>query len=159
MEDEKNVETNSADGEDLTEDENLSGDQYEITVEDIDSGELDFDIVDFDVVEDEEDEIENEQVAGESAESDLGDLDFEVVTDEDYDEEDSPDFENSEGVLDNLPPLDESDLENIDLVEPLDDAADFDVITQQDDFFDKFHDDDLSPFSFAGKQLVIFDAA
>ena len=62
-------------------------------------------------------------------------------------------------MLDNLPPLDESDLEDIDLVEPLDDAADFDVTTQQDDFFDKFHDHDLSPFSFAGKQLVIFDTA
>ena len=36
-------------GDDLTEDENLSGDQYEITVEDIDSGELDFDIVAFGV--------------------------------------------------------------------------------------------------------------
>ena len=164
MEDEKNAETNSADGDDLTEDENLSGDQYEITVEDIDSGELDFDIVDFDVVDnevddDEEDEIGNEQVSGEATESDLGDLDFEVVTDEDYDEEESPDFENSDEVLDNLPPLDESDLEDIDLVEPLDDAADFDVTTQQDDFFDKFHEDDLSPLSFAGKQLVIFDTA
>ena len=159
MEDEKNAEANSADGDDLTEDENLSGDQYEITVEDIDSGELDFDIVDFDVVDNEEDEIENEQVVGEATERDLGDLDFEVVTDEDYDEEESPDFENSDEVLDNLPPLDESDLEDIDLVEPLDDAADFDVTTQQDDFFDKFHDHDLSPFSFAGKQLVIFDTA
>ena len=64
MEDEKNAEANSADGDDLTEDENLSGDQYEITVGDIDSGELDFDVVDFDVVDDEEDEIGNEQVAG-----------------------------------------------------------------------------------------------
>jgi DNA-binding response OmpR family regulator len=98
-------------------------------------------------------------VAGEATERDLGDLDFDVVTDEDYDEEESPDFENRDEVLDNLPPLDESDLEDIDLVEPLDDAADFDVTTQQDDFFDKFHDHDLSPFSFAGKQLVIFDTA
>ncbi|MDP7127663.1 MAG: hypothetical protein QGI00_08560, partial [Candidatus Marinimicrobia bacterium] len=135
MEDEKNAEANSADGDDLTEDENLSGDQYEITVGDIDSGELDFDIVDFDVVDDEENGIGNEQVAGEATESDLGDLDFDVVTDEDYDEEESPDFENRDEVLDNLPPLDESDLEDIDLVEPLDDAADFDVTTQQDDFF------------------------
>ncbi|MDP7136976.1 MAG: response regulator, partial [SAR324 cluster bacterium] len=70
-----------------------------------------------------------------------------------------PDFENRDEVLDNLPPLDESDLEDIDLVEPLDDAADFDVTTQQDDFFDKFAEDDLSPLSFAGKQLVIFDTA
>ena len=38
MEDEKNVETDSADGDDLTEDENLSEEQYEITVGDIDSG-------------------------------------------------------------------------------------------------------------------------
>ncbi len=159
MEDEKNAETNSADGDDLTEDENLSGDQYEITVEDIDSGELDFDIVDFDVVDDEGDEIGNEQVVRDATERDLVDLDFEVVTDEDYDEEESPDFENSDEVLDNLPPLDESDLEDIDLVEPLDDTADFDVTTQQDDFFDKFHEDDLSPLSFAGKQLVIFDTA
>ncbi len=98
-------------------------------------------------------------MSGEATESDLGDLDFEVVTDEDYDEEESPDFENSDEVLDNLPPLDESDLEDIDLVEPLDDTADFDVTTQQDDFFDKFHEDDLSPLSFAGKQLVIFDTA
>ena len=58
MEDEKNAEANSADGDDLTEDENLSGDQYEITVGDIDPGELDFDIVDFDLVDNEEDEIE-----------------------------------------------------------------------------------------------------
>ena len=76
MEDEKNAEKNSADGDDLTEDENLSGDQYEITVEDIDSGELDFDIVDFDVVDDEEDEIGNEQVAGVATESDLEDIDL-----------------------------------------------------------------------------------
>ena len=87
MEDEKNAETNSADGDDLTEDENLSGDQYEITVEDIDSGELDFDIVDFDVVDNEEDGIENEQVLGDATERDFGDLDFEVVTHEDYDED------------------------------------------------------------------------
>ena len=59
MEDQKNAETNSADGGDLNEDENLSGDQYEITVEDIDSAELDFDIIDFDVVDNDEDEIEN----------------------------------------------------------------------------------------------------
>ena len=159
MEDEKNAETNSTDSDDLTEDKNLSGDQYEITVGDIDSGELDFDIVDFDVVDNEEDGIENEQVVGDATERDLGDLDFEVVANEDYDEEESPDFENSDEVLDNLPPLDESDLEDIDLVEPLDDAADFYVTTQQDDFFDKFHEDDLSPLSFAGKQLVIFDTA
>jgi DNA-binding response OmpR family regulator len=69
---------------------------------------------------------------------------------------DALDFENDD-ELDNLPPLEESDLEDIDLVEPLDDAADFDVTTQQDDFFDKFAEDDLSPLSFAGKQLVIFD--
>ena len=36
MEDEKNVEINSADGDDLSEEENLGEDQYEITVGDID---------------------------------------------------------------------------------------------------------------------------
>ncbi len=51
MEDEKNAEANSAYGDDLTEDENLNGDQYEITVEDVDSGELDFDIVDYNELE------------------------------------------------------------------------------------------------------------
>ena len=46
MEDDKNLETNSADGDDLTEEENVGEDQYEITVGDIDSGELEFDVVD-----------------------------------------------------------------------------------------------------------------
>ena len=40
MEDEKTTESNSADGDALTEDENLSEEQYEITVGDIDSGDL-----------------------------------------------------------------------------------------------------------------------
>ena len=79
MEDEKTAETN------ITKNDNLSEDQYEITDGDIDSGDLDFDIVDFDVVNDDEDEIENEQVVGDTTEIDLGDLDFEVVTNEDYD--------------------------------------------------------------------------
>ena len=154
MEDEKKAKTNSA------EEDNLSEDQYEITDGDIDSNDLDFDVVDFDVVDDQEDDIVNDQVAGEATESDLGDLDFDTVSDEDYDEkEENPDFENNDEVLDNLPLLDESDLKDIDLVEPLDDAADFAETTQHEDFFDKFADDDMSPLSFAGKQLVIFDTA
>jgi DNA-binding response OmpR family regulator len=209
MEDEKNVETDSADGDDLTAEENFGEDQYEITVGDIDSGELEFDVVD-DEDEDRdnaiEEELEKENEEEEEVElavSDSGDLDFDVVDDEDVeakkvDEEvdvnEALDFENDDAELDNLPPLEESDLEDldfdvatdeandeevenldaelddlppleeseledIDLVEPLDYTADFAETASQDELFDKFDEDDLSPFSFAGKQLVIFDTA
>jgi len=98
------------------------------------------------------------------------DLDFDVVDDEEENEEakevdeeldinEALDFENGDNELDNLPPLEESDLEDIDLVEPLDDSIDFAETVSQDELFDKFDDDNLSPFSFAGKQLVIFDTA
>ena len=185
MEDEKNVETDSADGDDLTAEENFGEDQYEITVGDIDSGELEFDVVD-DEDEDRdnaiEEELEKENEEEEEVElavSDSGDLDldFDVV---DYEEEnidvkemneeenveakeeernEALDFENGDNELDNLPPLEESDLLNIDLEEPLDNTTDFAETAQQDELFDKFDDDELSPFSFAGKQLVIFDTA
>jgi CheY-like chemotaxis protein len=183
MEDEKNAKTNSADADDLTAEENLGEDQYEITVGDIDSGELEFDVVD-DEQEDgdnaKEEELEKETKEEEEVEfeeSSSGDLEFEVVDDEeedaevkemneeddveakDVDENEALDFENDDGELDNLPPLEESDLEDIDLVEPLDDSIDFAETATQDELFDKFDDDDLSPFSFAGKQLVIFDTA
>ena len=177
MEDEKTTGTNSADGDALSEDENLSEEQYEITVGDIDSGDLDFDVDDDD--EDGEDQKDKEQVVGEFTESDsdildLDVLDFDLVDDgedenadklekEDENENEVLDFENDEeeddDELDNLPPLEESDLLNIDLEEPLDNTTDFAETAQQDELFDKFDDDDLSPFSFAGKQLVIFDTA
>jgi CheY-like chemotaxis protein len=174
MEDEKNVEINSADGDDLSEEENLGEDQYEITVGDIDSGELEFDVVDDEeedgdnAIDEELEKKEEEEV--ELAVGDSGDLDFDVVDDEeenvevneegkDEDGNEALDFENDDDELDNLPPLEESDLEDIDLVEPLDDAIDFAETVSQDELFDKFDDDDLSPFSFAGKQLLIFDTA
>jgi DNA-binding response OmpR family regulator len=166
MEDDKNAETNSADGDDLTAEENLGEDQYEITVGDIDSGELEFDVVDDeqedgDNAKDEELEFKEEVELAVSA---LGDLDFDVVDDEDVeakevDVNEALDFENDDAELDNLPPLEESDLEDIVLVEPLDDSIDFAETVSQDELFDKFDDDDLSPFSFAGKQLLIFDTA
>ena len=89
-------------------------------------------------------------------------MDFDVVTEEDEDEleEDNEDAEldfEKDDELDNLPPLEESDLLNIDLEEPLDSPDDFAETAQQDDFLHKFDDDDLSPLSYAGKQLVIFD--
>jgi len=181
MEDEKNVETDSADGDDLTAEENFGEDQYEITVGDIDSGELEFDVVD-DEDEDRdnaiEEELEKENEEEEEVElavSDSGDLDldFDVV---DYEEEnidvkemneeenveakeeernEALDFENDDAELDDLPPLEESDLLNLDIEEPLDNV-DFGEVAQQDDFFDKFTEDELSPLNFAGKQIVIF---
>ena len=175
MEDEKTTGTNSADGDALSEDENLSEEQYEITVGDIDSGDLDFDVDDDD--EDGEDQKDKEQVVGEFTESDsdildLDVLDFDLVDDgedenadelekEDENENEMLHFENDDAAdeLDNLPPLEESDLEDIDLVEPLDDSIDFAETVSQDELFDKFDDDNLIPFSFAGKQLVIFDTA
>ena len=173
MEDEKTTGTNSADGDALSEDENLSEEQYEITVGDIDSGDLDFDVDDDD--EDGEDQKDKEQVVGEFTESDsdildLDVLDFDLVDDgedenadklekEDENENEVLDFENDEeeddDELDDLPPLEESDLLNLDIEEPLDNV-DFGETAQQDDFFDKFTEDELSPLNFAGKQIVIF---
>ena len=173
MEDEKTTGTNSADGDALSEDENLSEEQYEITVGDIDSGDLDFDVDDDD--EDGEDQKDKEQVVGEFTESDsdildLDVLDFDLVDDgedenadklekEDENENEVLDFENDEeeddDELDDLPPLEESDLLNLDIEEPLDNV-DFGEVAQQDDFFDKFTEDELSPLNFAGKQIVIF---
>jgi CheY-like chemotaxis protein len=171
IEDKKTTETNSADGDALTKEKNLGEEQYEITVGDIDSGDLDFDVADD---EDGEDQKDKEQVAGEFTESDsyildLDVLDFDLVDDgedehadnlekEEKNENEVLVFENDD-ELDNLPPLEESDLLNIDLEEPLDSRADFAETAQQDGLFDKFDDDDLSPFTFAGKQLVIFDTA
>ena len=173
MEDEKTTGTNSADGDALSEDENLSEEQYEITVGDIDSGDLDFDVDDDD--EDGEDQKDKEQVVGEFTESDsdildLDVLDFDLVDDgedenadklekEDENENEVLDFENDEeeddDELDDLPPLEESDLLNLDIEEPLDNV-DFGETAQQDDFFDKFTEDELSPLNFAEKQIVIF---
>ena len=158
MENEKNAETNSATDDNLTEEKNLSEDQYEITVGDIDSGDLEFDVVDDEgeVVDNEKDE---EQLEEEITTSDSGDLDFDVVADEkDGDEDDveeNLDYENDANALDDLPPLEESDLLNLDIEEPLDNV-DFGEAAQQDDFFDKFTEDELSPLNFAGKQIVIF---
>ena len=158
MENKKNAETNSATDDNLTEEKNLSEDQYEITVGDIDSGDLEFDVVDDEgeVVDNEKDE---EQLEKEITTSDSGDLDFDVVDDEkDADEDDveeNLDYENDANALDDLPPLEESDLLNLDIEEPLDNV-DFGEVAQQDDFFDKFTEDELSPLNFAGKQIVIF---
>ena len=158
MENEKTAETNSATDDNLTEEKNLSEDQYEITVGDIDSGDLEFDVVDDEgeVVDNEKDE---EQLEEEITTSDSGDLDFDVVADEkDGDEDDveeNLDYENDANALDDLPPLEESDLLNLDIEEPLDNV-DFGETAQQDDFFDKFTEDELSPLNFAGKQIVIF---
>ena len=175
MEDEKTTETNSADGDALTEKESLLEEQYEITVGDIDSGDLDFQVADD---EDSDDQKDKEQLAGEFTESDsdifdsdIFDsdvLDFDLVVDgkdenadklekEEEIENEVLDFENDE--LDNLPPLEESDLLNIDLEEPLERTSDFAETALQHELFDKFDDNDLSPFSFVGKQLVIFDMA
>ena len=158
MENEKNAETNSATDDNLTEEKNLSEDQYEITVGDIDSGDLEFDVVDDEgeVVDNEKDE---EQLGEEITTSDSGDLDFNVVADEkDGDEDDVEEnlgYDNDANALDDLPPLEESDLLNLDIEEPLDNV-DFGETAQQDDFFDKFTEDELSPLNFAGKQIVIF---
>ena len=158
MENEKNAETNSATDDNLTEEKNLSEDQYEITVGDIDSGDLEFDVVDDEgeVVDNEKDE---EQLEEEITTSDSGDLDFDVVDDEkdeyEDDVEENLDYENDANALDDLPPLEESDLLNLDIEEPLDNV-DFGETAQQDDFFDKFTEDELSPLNFAGKQIVIF---
>ena len=153
MEDEKTAEIYSL------EDDNLNDNQYEITYGNPDSGDLDLDIVDFDVMDDEGDKIANEQETGELTASDLEDLNLNVFTEDDDEDEKHHDFENDDEALDNLPPLDESDLVNIELVEPLDDVAVFARTNQQEDLFEKFVDDDLSSLSFAGKQLVIFDTA
>ena len=158
MENEKNAETNSVTDDNLTEEKNLSEDQYEITVGDIDSGDLEFDVVDDEgeVVDNEKDE---EQLEEEITTSDSGDLDFDVVDDEkDADEDDveeNLDYKHDANALDDLPPLEESDLLNLDIEEPLDNV-DFGETAQQDDFFDKFTEDELSPLNFAGKQIVIF---
>jgi CheY-like chemotaxis protein len=158
MENEKNAETNSATDDNLTEEKNLSEDQYEITVGDIDSGDLEFDVVDDEgeVVDNEKNE---EQLEEEITTSDSGDLDFDVVDDEkdeyEDDVEENLDYKNDANALDDLPPLEESDLLNLDIEEPLDNV-DFGETAQQDDFFDKFTEDELSPLNFAGKQIVIF---
>ena len=165
MENEKNAETNSVTDDNLTEEKNLSEDQYEITVGDIDSGDLEFDVVDDEgeVVDNEKDE---EQLEEEITTSDSADLDFDVVDEDDEDAEakevdeeldvnEAFDFENDANALDDLPPLEESDLLNLDIEEPLDNV-DFGETAQQDDFFDKFTEDELSPLNFAGKQIVIF---
>ena len=147
MEDEKTADSNSV------ADDNLSDDENEITIE----GE-DFDDFDFDVIAEEEEEGADgaESVV---AEIDLGDSDFDLATEDDKDlEDENPGFENDD-ALDNLPALEESDLLNIDIEEPLDDTEDYEEATLQDDFLHKFDDDDLSPLSFAGKQIIIFGMA
>jgi DNA-binding NarL/FixJ family response regulator len=170
MKDEKNTESNSADADALTEDQNLSEEQYEITVGDIDSGDLDFDVAD-DEDEVGKDQKDKEQVSGEFTESDsdildLDVLDFDLVDDsedenadklekDDRNKNENLDYENDANALDDLPPLEESDLLNLDIEEPLDNV-DFGETAQQDNFFDKFTEDELSPLNFAGKQIVIF---
>ena len=175
-ENEKNPETSSVDSDTLTEDFKLGEEQYEITVGDIDSDNLDFDEA---VHEDQdgEDQQDDEQVGVEFIESDsdisdLDILDFDLVEDvedkiednldiEQEDDNDALNFGNDDDddELNNLPPLEESDLLNIDLEESLDITADFAETSQQDKLFDIFENDELSPFSFVGKQLVIFDTA
>jgi CheY-like chemotaxis protein len=97
--------------------------------------------LDFDLVDDGEDENADKLEKEDENENEV--LDFKNDEEEDDDE------------LDNLPPLEESDLLNLDIEEPLDNV-DFGETAQQDDFFDKFTEDELSPLNFAEKQIVIF---
>ncbi len=95
-------------------------------------------------------EDENEIVI---EDDDPGDLDFDVISDEEEEEEDEDD------ELDNLPALEESDLFDLDVEDSLVSTDSFSVTPQEDEFLHKFDEDDLSPLSFAGKQVVIFDMA
>ena len=62
-----------------------------------------------------------------------------------------------ENELEELPPLEEEDLLNLDIEEPIDSASDFSDSMQADDFFHELAEGDINTQSFAGKQVVLYD--
>ena len=80
----------------------------------------------------------------------------EMILEEDDQEEDLA-SEVEEDQLEELPPLEEEDLLNLDIEEPIDSVSDFSETMQAEDFFHELAEGDLNPLSFAGKQVVIFD--
>ena len=107
----------------------------EATLETIDEAEKSLTVTD--------DEIE--------VDDDLGDL----VTESEEEE----DLETDEDELEELQPLEEVDLLEHGDEEPLNSKLPFSEASQHENFLHKFVDDDLSPLSFKGKQVVIFDMA
>jgi len=63
-----------------------------------------------------------------------------------------------ENKLEELPPLEEEDLLNLDIEESIESVSDdFSDTKQDDDFFNELAEGDINTLSFAGKQVVLYD--
>ena len=112
-------------------------------------------------------QTDEETTQGTSAESveileeDLDDVDIDddlsaMIIDVE-DQEEVPENGTEEDELEELPPLEEEDLLNLDIEEPIDSASDFSDSMQADDFFHELAEGDINTQSFAGKQVVLYD--
>ena len=112
-------------------------------------------------------QTDEETTQGTSAESveileeDLDDVDIDddlsasIIDVED--QEEVPENGTEEDELEELPPLEEEDLLNLDIEEPIDSASDFSDSMQADDFFHELAEGDINTQSCAGKQVVLYD--
>jgi len=111
---------------------------------------------------------DEETTQGTSAESvqileeDLDDIDIDddlsasIIDVED--QEELPEKSTEEDELEELPPLEEEDLLNLDIEEPIDGVSDDLSETKKDDeFFNVLAKGDINSQSFAGKQVVLYD--
>jgi len=64
---------------------------------------------------------------------------------------------NEEDDLEELPPLEEEDLLNLDLEESIDSASDISDTKQNNKIFHQIAESNINSLSFAGKQVVLFD--
>ena len=112
-------------------------------------------------------QTDEETTQGTSAESveileeDLDDVDIDddlsaMIIDVE-DQEEVPENGTEEDELEELPPLEEEDLLNLDIEEPIDSASDFSDSMQADEFFQELAEGDINTQSFAGKQVVLYD--
>ena len=112
-------------------------------------------------------QTDDETTHGTSAESveileeDLDDVDIDddlssMIIDVE-DQEEVPENGTEEDELEELPPLEEEDLLNLDIEEPIESESNISDSMQADDFFHEFSEGDINTQSFVGKQVVLYD--
>ena len=109
---------------------------------------------------------DEETTQGTSAESveileeDLDDIDDDLSASiiDVEDQEELPENGTEEDELEELPPLEEEDLLNLDIEESIESVSDdFSDTKQDDEFFNELAEGDINTQSFAGKQVVLYD--
>jgi len=94
-------------------------------------------------------------------EEDLDDIDIDddlsaMIIDVE-DQEEVPENGTEEDELEELPPLEEEDLLNLDIEEPIESVSDISDTKQDDEFLNELAESDINTLSYAGKQVVLYD--